>query len=289
MVLKLRASVPLVWRSPTALQFGVDEPRLVLDDLDPVDERLLAALELGTTRPALDVIAREAGGRVEDAGALLDRLDGLLEAPPPRRPSAVTVLGGGPVAGLLARVLREHGVPEGTERGADPALVVLCGEHVLAPASHAAWLRRDVPHLPVLLGDTSARIGPLVVPGETACLGCLERHRADADPAWSAIAGQLLGRPAPAPGAVVVVELAALAARTVLALLDHREVLGDGEQLRVDLATGAVSRRSWAPHPECGCRGLPGSGSHRAAPVVPIRAARGSGGSTTAPARGGHG
>lgn len=289
MVLKLRASVPLVWRSPSALQFGVDEPRLVLDDLDPVVERLLAALELGTTRPALEVIAREAGGRVEDAGALLDRLDGLLEAPPARRASVVSVLGGGPVAGLLARVLREHDVPERPEHGAEPDLVVLCGGHVLDPAAHAAWLRRDVPHLPVLLGDRSARIGPIVVPGETPCLGCLERHRADADPAWTAIASQLLGRAAADPRAVVVVQVAALAARTVLALLEHRDELGDGEELRVDLATGAVSRRSWAPHAECGCRGLPGSGSHRAAPVVPIRAARGSAGSTTGPARGGHG
>lgn len=281
MVLKLRASVPLVWRSPDALQFGVDEPRLVIDGLDPVVERLLAALELGTTKPALEVIAREAGGRAEDAAALLDRLDGLLEAPAPRRASVVAVVGGGSVAGLLARVLREHDVPSQPAEGAEPDLVVLCGDHVLEPAAHAAWLRRDVPHLPVLLGDRSARVGPLVVPGETPCLGCLERHRADADPAWTAIATQLLGRGAAEPDAIVTVELAALAARTVLGLLEHRDVLGDGEELRVDLATGEVSRRSWAPHPECGCRGLPGSGSGRAAPVVPIRAARGSAGSTT--------
>jgi hypothetical protein len=44
------------------------------------------------------------------------------------------------------------------------------------------WVRGGLPHLVGRLVDGHAVLGPLVVPGATACLRCLDEHRADEDP-----------------------------------------------------------------------------------------------------------
>ena len=54
MVLKVGAGVPLVWRSPSSLQFGVDDPLVVLDDVDAGTERMIAALVPGISRTGFD-------------------------------------------------------------------------------------------------------------------------------------------------------------------------------------------------------------------------------------------
>ena len=61
---------------------------------------------------------------------------------------------------------------------------------VLAPVGHAdeldaAALRRDgVPHLLAEVRDTVGVVGPLVLPGRSACLRCLDLVRTDRDPGW---------------------------------------------------------------------------------------------------------
>ena len=73
---------------------------------------------------------------------------------------------------------------------------MLVAHHVVRPARYGYWLRRDVPHLAVVFGDTTLTVGPFVQPGaEAPCLCCLDLARQDADPAWQAIATQLAYRP----------------------------------------------------------------------------------------------
>ncbi|MGL4340787.1 MAG: TOMM precursor leader peptide-binding protein, partial [Rhodoglobus sp.] len=122
---------------------------------------------------------------------------------------------------------------------------------------HALWLRRDVPHLPVVLSDTSAMIGPLVEPGSGPCLLCLELHRRDADDAWPAIATQLLGRRRQVKSAMLAGEAAIAAARMAIAQLGGPAAVGAAHSLRIDAATGVRRRREWQEHPLCGCRGIP--------------------------------
>ena len=85
---------------------------------------------------------------------------------------------------------------------------MLVGHYVLEPARHRRWLRRDIPHLPVVFSDGEIRVGPLVEPGHGPCLYCLELARVDEDPAWPAIACQLVGRDAPTETARASIDVA---------------------------------------------------------------------------------
>jgi len=238
MVLKLAAGVPLVWRSPTGIQLGAARPLAVLDDVTPAHERLLAALTAGISETGFAMMARAAGA---DADRLLDRIAPALEPPIPPA-TRVAVYGDGELAEELVRQLG---------RSPDPELVLLVGAWVLAPAEHGPWLRRDVPHLPVVVGDRIT-VGPLVIPGETACLHCVGLARRDADPAWPAIATQLHGRPAPALSRTAVAEAAAFVAR-------HLGPEAPGTSWELDPRDGSISVARWERHPECSCAAPPGT------------------------------
>ena len=258
MVLRIDPRLPLVWRSPYDIQLGIDPPRLRLDDLSETQERMLAALVSGVSEAGLGMIAH---GRLPERDELLARLRPVLHAPTPVETATVALSGDSELATEIGEVLGRTGIRVLTsvdasalaDSGAD--LAVLVAEHVLAPHLHGVWLRRDVPHLPVVLTESAAHVGPMVEPGNGPCLLCLELHRRDDDPAWPAIAAQLLGRRAPAPSAVVIADAAALAGRMVLDRLAGRG--GGAISVRIDAATGARLERAWGVHPDCGCTGLP--------------------------------
>lgn len=251
--LRLDPQIPLLWRTPDSLQFGLDRVTARLDRLDLADERMLHALSLGVTDAGLALIAAESG-RPGAERALLRRVRRLLlpdveTAPPPR----VAVHGTGVAAEAIARVLGS--VPADARRDVD--LAVLVADWVVSPADAGAWLRRDLPHLPVVLSDGIAAIGPLVVPGRTACLHCVHRARTDADPAWPAIATQLLDRAAPALDPLAVAAVAVAVGRMVRAAVAGE--VPPGEVRDLDWRSGRVRRRAAGPHPECGCGAHPGS------------------------------
>ena len=79
-------------------------------------------------------------------------------------------------------------VAPGTSAGRPPAraapdLCVLADAVVPEPARLAALHRDRVAHLPVRLRDGTGIVGPLVLPGRSACLGCVELHGAPSTPA----------------------------------------------------------------------------------------------------------
>jgi bacteriocin biosynthesis cyclodehydratase domain-containing protein len=117
---------------------------------------------------------------------------------------------------------------------------------------------RQIPHLAVGVRGQVAVVGPLVVPGRTACLQCVYLHRVDRDPAWPALAAQLAEAPEHAHcGAAVAAVAAGLAALQVLAQLDGGEPEALSASLEIGSPAGLVRRRTWAPHPLCGCVGTP--------------------------------
>lgn len=258
MVLKLDPRFPLVWRTPTSAQLGVDPPRVVLHDVTEAQERMLAALASGVSAPGLTMISR---GRDDERDALLAVLAPVLagsEAPTPV--PTVAVSGAGELARAIASALGGSGIrtlvaADARElAGERPNLAIAAAHFVLDPELHAFWLRRDVPHLPVVVTDAAAVIGPFVEPGDGPCLRCLELHRRDDDPSWPAIAAQLLGRRSRAESAVLVAETAAAVGRCVVARLS--EGAGDAASTRIDAATGERTVRRWSVHEECGCRGV---------------------------------
>ena len=139
-------------------------------------------------------------------------------------------------------------------RGATPDLAILVGVPRPAPSTALRYARRRCPHLTVWPRDGVVVLGPLVRPGQTACLDCLNLHRQSRDPQWPLIAAQLATSPdhgEPAEAGMVAFG-AGLAALHALCHLDGGmpESIGGTVELS---PFGRVRRREWSPHPRCGC------------------------------------
>lgn len=263
MIFQLDPRIPRVWRTPTDLQFGVDRRLLVLHNVTAAEERVLADLEHGVTRDGLLALTGARRTNV-DVDSLLARLRPVLRRHPAvQTPRRVALDGAGPTARRIGSILTSGGFPV-TSDIADADRVhaaVIVGQFALVPERSSRWLRRDIPHLPVVFGDRSVTVGPLVEPGVGPCLACLERHRMDADPAWAALATQLAERASPLETELVSTAVAAIAARMVIARLTGGSRRFATASIRYEGATGATDVAEVLHHPECGCRVLPGNGT----------------------------
>jgi bacteriocin biosynthesis cyclodehydratase domain-containing protein len=275
MVLRLDPRFPLVWRTPTSLQLGVASPVVVLDDVTPADERIIAALSAGVSRPGLTMIGRSAGAGEPAVDTLLGLLAPALVATTPASAGSVTITGSGPTVDRIAEALRASRVAVRLAGDAESAasepcdLAIAVGHFVLAPELHGLWLRRDIPHLPVVYSDTTVDVGPVVEPGRGPCLYCLQRYRTDADPSWPAISAQLWGRRSAAETPLGASETAALASRLAIARLVQGPDASTAVSTQVDVASGERRTLSWSPHPRCGCTGLTSAPDERVSAAVP--------------------
>jgi bacteriocin biosynthesis cyclodehydratase domain-containing protein len=115
---------------------------------------------------------------------------------------------------------------------------------------------RLLPHLLSEIRGEAGVVGPLVVPGTSACLRCLDLTRTDHDPGWPAVAVQLatnVRAAAPCDG-VLAVAVAAQTAAQALAFLDGSGLPGTaGGTLELTLPDWRWRRRSWQLHPDCDC------------------------------------
>ncbi|MCU1584708.1 MAG: hypothetical protein JWM49_1264 [Microbacteriaceae bacterium] len=277
MVLKLDPRFPLLWRDPHSLQFGSDRPVLVLRSVSEPAERVIAALVAGISRSGLGMIARGAGLDDLALHGLLATLAPALENPAAPVIERVSVCGRGETAGRIADILRRSGTVvtvDGAESDTEVDLAVIVAHFVIEPELHGAWLRRDIPHLPVVFGDRIVQIGPLVRPGTGPCLYCLELHRRDVDDARPAIAAQLWGRTSPAESPLVAAEVASLAARFALTRLASPAT--DAEPaVELDTVTGETNTAGWSPHPACGCIAITPHGHRFATSVAGENGTRG--------------
>lgn len=173
----------------------------------------------------------------------------------------ITIHGHERVGAAIAPLLTRSGIGHVELADAAPAtaaalpdLAVLTGHR--SPELQEALMGEQVPHLAVSAGEAIGVVGPLVVPGRSACLRCLDLARADRDPAWPLILAQLAGHPDPlgcdAPLAAAV---AAQAAFQALALIDRAAGTGavTNGTLELVLPEWQWRRRTWLPHPRCSC------------------------------------
>lgn len=138
-----------------------------------------------------------------------------------------------------------------TRRGL-PDLVVLAP----APGEPLADPPRLLPHLVVQVLGAVGVVGPLVTPGASACLRCLDLARTDRDPGWPAIALQLQEpvRGVQACDSATAAATAAQAAMQVLSFLDEGPLPASvGGTLELAAPDWRWRRRSWQLHPDCGC------------------------------------
>jgi hypothetical protein len=166
----------------------------------------------------------------------------------------------------VSEALRRQGThpTAGRRRRTRPALVVISS----AADGDLPWtdpeladdlLADDVPHLAVAAAGASARVGPLVLPGRTACLWCADRRATELDPAWPALTDQLrLHHPrARAVSTPLTALCAAYAVSEVLAVVDRERALRDpatlDAQLELRVADPLPRVLATPPHPLCGC------------------------------------
>jgi hypothetical protein len=236
----LRPGLHVVRRDDHHLQVGVDPPwRVVLPD-EPGVRRLLGALSRG--RPAVPETDAE-----HRALAALARAGVLDERRPGPRPRTVAVRATGDVADEVALLLHAAGC----EIGDGPVALVLAPGEV-ARADADVHLRDGRPHLVVGAGPAGWTLGPFVVPGQGACLRCVDAHRGERDPRRALVVEQLAGLPA-APDDPALTTLAlAWAVRDLLTHLDG----GQPSTWSATIDVGPdllVQRHAWARHPHCGC------------------------------------
>ncbi|MEV8094961.1 ThiF family adenylyltransferase [Kitasatospora sp. NPDC085879] len=144
-----------------------------------------------------------------------------------------------------------------------PALVVL------APRDGAgAWTgrtveahelaRAGVPHLYVGVLEHLGVVGPLVVPGASACGGCAALTRSDEDEGWPGLLAQLEGAGpgrarTPACDSALATAVAGLAALHAQLYLDGVLPPSVDGWCEVSAADGMVRRLRLPAHPACGC------------------------------------
>jgi hypothetical protein len=178
-----------------------------------------------------------------------------------RLATQVRIHGGGRVGAGIASLLNTSGIGQvapadpGDAGPGRPDLAVLVGRH--PPELRAGLMRERIPHLAASADEAIGVVGPLVIPGRTACLRCMDLTRTDRDPAWPLILAQLAGRgPDPlACDAPLAAAVAAQAAAQVLAFTDRptaARAVTDGT-LELVLPGWQWRRKTWPRHRDCSC------------------------------------
>ncbi len=202
-----------------------------------------------------------------------------------RRAARVLVSGGGRIGTSIAEVLSAAGVtaldivPAGAQAGHGrpssaaaralspgqlplPDLAILVGRQ--APELTDWLMRARVAHLAASAGEAIGVVGPLVRPGQTACLRCLDFIRSERDPAWPLILAQLAIRQAdpPACDAALAAAVAAQAAAQAVAFVDRAPLAAAAENGTLELVLPGWQwrRRSWPAHRAGSCGGARSAG-----------------------------
>lgn len=124
------------------------------------------------------------------------------------------------------------------------------------PAAADPLITSGTPHLYAGVVEGTGVVGPLVLPGETACAGCLHHARTDRDPAWPRLVAQWRSgkQPQVRPcDLTLATTVAGLAAAHALAFLDGRAPSSVGA--RWEVAVPGLhwhARPVWA-HSACSC------------------------------------
>ncbi len=139
-------------------------------------------------------------------------------------------------------------------RDGAPSFLIQVGQDAPAELFAHGLARRKLPHLLIEERDDAILVGPLVIPGRSACIRCQDLHRRDRDPAWPAIAAQLATAPGQIGTAATSTALIAvgIAAGEVLGFIDGLDPDTAGASIEIR-PVARIRRRSWEAHPSCAC------------------------------------
>ncbi|MFY4723942.1 TOMM precursor leader peptide-binding protein, partial [Streptomyces sp. LaBMicrA B280] len=129
--------------------------------------------------------------------------------------------------------------------------------HAPDPRAAQSLLDSGTPHLYAGVVEGTGVVGPLVLPGETACAGCLHESRTDRDPAWPRLLAQWRSgsgsRPVGACDLALSTTVAGLAAAHALAHLDGASPSAASARWEVSLPGLNWHSRPVVAHPACRC------------------------------------
>jgi hypothetical protein len=258
-MIKLNPTFPLIWRSPTSIQIGIDRPLAIAESITLGQERFLSALRTGIPEHSLHAIAKECS---LNAAELQSTLALFSEAcrPESRSPRWRICLDGSHGAiGSMGEIFSRLGhnvVTAGATSEPHADVVFLIADFVQPLHRSGDWHRRNKPHIPVTFGDVVVEIGPILGLEDAApCATCIALARRDRDSAWPVMATQLSGMFSALPTVLVVHEVTTILARWVT----HPDTLGISayHSVVIDVATGHRELRSFSVHAECACQTLP--------------------------------
>lgn len=258
----LDPAVAVLWRDEHTRQVGLDPHRHVVMEQASVDS--VAALQQirvsDPPRPAPHEPVTGVGSPSTPVWSLHDVLSaaGLLRCGGPWRDRAdtwVRVVGRGPAAqavhAALCRLDLGRCDRSATLTTTAPHLVVVVPEHGRGSELSNELQATGTPHLWAHTRDGRAVVGPLVTPGRSTCLRCVDLLLTERDPAWPRLVAQWEQSGIAQPPASVSL-LAGLVAGQVQRWLagEHHACWGATLEEQPD---GTVARRQWPLHPDCGC------------------------------------
>lgn len=138
--------------------------------------------------------------------------------------------------------------------------------HAPAPTTAEPLIASGTPHLYAGVVEATGVVGPLVLPGETSCAGCLHEGRTDRDPAWPRLVAQWRSgapRQARPCDLTLATTVAGLAAAHALSFLDGRVPTSASARWEVSLPGLTWHARPVWAHPACSCGAAEkGKGEH---------------------------
>ena len=260
-IFRLSPNLPVVWTSATSIQVGIDPPVARVTDIPDTAAPLLHALAEGTPASGLAMLAKVHQVSDQWVNHLVESLKPALITPPAAEPFRLEAWSTSEAIGGLSALARVSGVelvvPEVIAEDHVPTCdtVVLVSDYLVHPRWADQLARENVSHVSVVFSDQTVTVGPVVTPGHTPCLVCVELHRRDAMVGWLEVSSQLWGKQSPLhtptnqamAWAILLMFLHPGGAGSTPAGFTRANYLAD---------QGAVS---WEPvdfHPSCSCRGL---------------------------------
>jgi hypothetical protein len=258
---RLAPNLPLVWTSASSIQVGIDPPRARVDNIPDNAAPLLHALSQGTPASGLAMLARV--HRVSQAWVdhLVASLRPAFTEPSPPHPVQLEAWSASQAITGLSALARQCGVdmtvPDVITHDTVPTgnTVVLVADYLVHPHWADLLLRENVPHASLVFSDQTIRVGPLVTPGHTPCLGCVELHRRDEMVGWLEVSSQLWGKASP----LHTHRNIGMAWALLLMLLCPGGITGMTPGFTSALFRPDNESVCWQEitfHPRCSCRGL---------------------------------
>ncbi|WP_406454564.1 ThiF family adenylyltransferase [Streptomyces sp. NBC_00876] len=128
--------------------------------------------------------------------------------------------------------------------------------YVPDPGTADPWINSGTPHLYAGVIEATGFVGPLVLPGGTACAGCLDLNRRDRDPQWPRMLAQWQSGRRNAVQACdlgLATAVAGLAAAHALAFLDGELPASTGARAEAALPLLDWRSERIGAHLDCSC------------------------------------